>query len=406
MKEQYLNPDFMYEFIREICHQNGYLVWRFKFAQYFFIKRPAYLECGEPYNYCYEAIIFRPKLDAEKILKERRDNRWWNLECSMCPQKYNEINTHLEYKALFFDIVNERFHLQDIEVDDKKNMYVKREESTCTKVSWPGYIYDKGIYYYAIHTRPRTQKEQFLRGKFSQTWEDCLEPEQYLYFYRYCEDEEVAKNCEEVYKTFDRILRQKSENLSKQQLKDEAKEILGDVNFYKRSPLTGKDDRDDFYQYPLFYTSNALELTIPIAEALRQLETRLNQAVYTFQEYFTFLSWGLINAYEKLLSVTVRQIEWEMYHIEREYGKNGVNYWLLHEEKEEALAKHRKSMEKMSNQLMASSASRCSDNGMTLQQRYECAENLHSRWSQMKKIDFQMLQEVNRFFYEKIQTAD
>lgn len=305
MKEQYLNPDLMYKFICKVCHANGYMVLHFNFLRMFSKDRPGYLSSSNVYNYCYEAVIFRPKknfipehipLKKEEYRKDIYKPSWMNSGEPNEILKIDEpaLYNCLEFKALYFDILCERFFLMEAGFDGRSHWVFSRPEYRniyfvpeldgrsveWKKDFWPPYIAHDGIYYYAIYNSPRVQKEQFLRKDFHkyQEYEDFLYPDQYLDEFTpdFTQEDTAEQIMSKLQKKFEAAMASKYDGSIPSSKKKDRIRTLSEHSCKKNCFIHHHEDTSELYHYPLFYTSNALELTLPISEAVLKLEKRVS----------------------------------------------------------------------------------------------------------------------------------
>lgn len=334
MKNVCLNPDFMYEFIRQICRANGYMVMHFNLVQLSFQCRPPYLENGEDFNYGYETIIYRPKSKPNlKKLSLKEDKERGGDYCTL---SIKDIHSLLEFKVLYFDISCECFHIEDVFLDNNsknptyENLTIGNNDYLgmryTQKLFWPTFIQDKGVYYYGIYTYPSVHKEQYLREEFEIWSADYLWPDELLPSLFDCN----RKSPEATQKVFNELVKEYNHTLRSPRplgyFGNREEYNKKKPSYAKILPLQGYDDDTHTFDYPIFYTSNALELTIPLAEAIEKLGGKISGLTYHISKQMTTLSYAICNIHLDLVSTELRLIAAHLHNADAIAGGN-LNSW-------------------------------------------------------------------------------
>lgn len=139
MRQNLLNPDFVYEYIKSLSHANGYLVLHFNLVQLRFQCPPPYLETDSMYNYCYEAVIYRPKkklsLEGITLVDDGNNQYRWSVSSK-------DFYCFCEFKVIYLDIFCGRFHIEDITIKDPDkypsydNLFFGKKDKSCYGVHY------------------------------------------------------------------------------------------------------------------------------------------------------------------------------------------------------------------------------------------------------------------------------
>lgn len=307
IKQEYLSLEFVYKFANNLYKRNGFIMDNFSFGIVKFKgKQPRLLENNQGYNICYSFSGYKVKADLPEKIKEYYSTDSMGLYSDDKSVPYSIIKQGLEIKSFYFDIFNEV-------------LYEKQANDDVTVVDYPPYFFYNGQYYYAICHQPSIMQEYHSRA-FMEFERLCNGHGSYN---DYCKEMGITKyNCFPLYELLQKCYDYHDGWINEGKDWDNDWDTIfevDDLNELKRL-LYGAIKLDflpkrflGIHQKnrPLFYTSNCLELTIPIVESVRALAQEVKHLAYEHNELYRFV-------YDAMHSIALqgyRELEEEYRHL-------------------------------------------------------------------------------------------
>ncbi len=279
--EEYLNPEFMWRCINTLCKQDGYVLKDFSFGRLELEAddQPILMKNDYGYNMVYRFEVWKAP-ELIKGFEKSYDGVWIDT-------KY--IESQLIKKVIYFDINNECF----VEKPDHK--YRKEyyyEYPSCFSLN--------GQWYYAIHNQPkvlkchsteRAKKTDNMRTYMEHmgaTAQNILNVDALIYnvykpksMYPKVGWNILFKSESEANTIIKEALTKPHDCIDFVQINEAPNSIRWEKHTYKikehnRFKINVHND-----DVPVFYTSNTLELTVPITEALCAFA---NDVTHTFRD--------------------------------------------------------------------------------------------------------------------------
>ena len=287
VREEYLNPEFMYKLINSLCKADGWIMYHFVFGKltYKNFEQPTLMQNNHGYNMVYKFQVYKRRSNVNYGKSIRYHN---GIYVNSSNFKENIIS-----KDIYFDILNECF--------------VEHDDTVLNFEEFPSFFRLDNQLYYGIYGQPKILKYHYSKAR------DCYNIENYMDTMNinshnlfaphdllcklidrnkkldsYYSDEE----WEFCFETQEEANSAITEVLSKTYTPyDFAKVYNVEENFRRRLI-----DYDSFKLYihkskfPIFYTDNVLELTLPIAESVKLLGSMVTSALHDMQETVKLLS--------------------------------------------------------------------------------------------------------------------
>lgn len=269
IREEYLNPEYMYKFINALCRTDNWKLTDFQFGrlEYKTFEQPGLMYNKYGYNMVYKCEIYR--LPTEPVHFGEKYSG--NIEVSQ-----NILKKQLDYKTIYFDIRNECFAEHDNNVASFK--------------AYPAFFSMDNQVYYGIYNQPRVMRHHRSRAREM----ECLS--EYM--------KEMNATAHNIF-TINELLyntRSRGSFLAgfpdwtslydnrKQANKAVVKLVTGEHDCKKYKKLTSLDRPTDEFKLPLhqdnvphFYTNNVLELTLPIAESVYALADKVHNSLRSIE---------------------------------------------------------------------------------------------------------------------------
>lgn len=267
IREEYLNPEYMYKFINALCRTDNWMLTDFQFGrlEYKTFEQPGLMYNKYGYNMVYKCEIYRlptwPVNFGEKYLG--------NIEVTQ-----DVLKKQLDYKTIYFDIRNECFAEHDNNVASFK--------------AYPAFFSMDNQVYYAIYNQPRVMRHHRSRARET----ECLS--EYM--------KEMNATAHNIFTINELLYNTRSRGSffagfpdwtslydnQKQANKAVVKLVTGEHDCKKYRKLL--DRPTDEFKLPLhqdnvphFYTNNVLELTLPIAESVYALADKVHNSLRSIQ---------------------------------------------------------------------------------------------------------------------------
>ena len=315
VREEYLNPEFMYRFINSLCKKDGWNMYHFVFGKLWYknLKQPILMQNNHGYNMVYKFRVY--KLPKQVNYGEKSKSKYVRVTMK-------DLREKIIWKDIYFDILNECF------VEHDKCMVESFEE-------FPSFFKLNEQIYYGIYGQPKVLKYHYCRGReccgyrlkdymksMGITAQNLYDPYSLLhnmidkdnhcmsgpygsYFACFIFDtheeanSKIAKilsedyDCEDFY--FFNIKRvDDSEIFDTGRIKPKT----GHHELYIHNPI-----------FPVFYTDNVLELTVPIAEAVEKLAVNMSNALNSIQHTLSLMSTSI----QKLMCDRLKDVYQDRY---------------------------------------------------------------------------------------------
>lgn len=323
VREEYLNPEFMYKLINSLCKADGWRMYFFVFGKltYRDFKQPILMQNNHGYNMVYKFQVYKLRENVNlgrSVSYHKRGSSRYKDVVSVSSSDFME---NIICKDIYFDILNECF--------------VEHDDTVLSFEEFPSFFRLDNQLYYGIYGQPKVLKHHYSKAR------DCYNQESYMrtmeinshnlfdphsllcnmidenrQIYDFYSDkmwEYWFETQEEAVSTIKGILGRDYEP-------DECKKFyrIGE-NFNTRCHAS--DGYFKLYihrpKFPVFYTDNVLELTIPIAESVIDLGHRVSHTLYSIHETLTLLTRsvaGLMNdrLCDQYKSAYDAKLEWWM----------------------------------------------------------------------------------------------
>lgn len=289
VREEYLNPEFMYKFINSLCKADDWIMYHFVFGKLVYknLNQPILLKNNHGYNMVYKFKVYKLRKDAEY----GEFSTTHKAEKCFCVSSKKLDKCFID-KTVYFDILNECFVEDDDTVD--------------TFEEFPPFFRLNDQLYYGIYGQPKVLKYHYSQAR------DCNDLKEYMLTMNI-----TAKNffdaCSLLYNTVDSSQRYidiwwsgaikfyfetKEEAIST--INKALNENYDCTNFYEvqttkyGNPTVYCRSSKRLYihkpEFPVFYTDNILELTVPIAESVSTLAKGVAKIFSNVQYMLSLLS--------------------------------------------------------------------------------------------------------------------
>ena len=270
VREEYLNPEYMYKCINTLCRADNWVLSNFQFGrlEYKGFNQPILMRNNHTYNMVYKCDLYR--------LPKGRINYGKQWFCNGQPDNVelniDDAESKLEKKIVYFDIRNECF----VEHDDNIESFN----------AYPAFFNMDSQVYYAIYNQPRVMKHHYSKARnitnLSRYMQEMGATPQNIFTFNELMYNMPGNKSHRVIDTFSGYYRGNYYfKTQKQANRAVADAVTGnhDYEHYKKLKLNWNDWKEtDGFKLPLhadnipyFYTNNVLELTLPIAEAVSNL---------------------------------------------------------------------------------------------------------------------------------------
>ena len=270
VREEYLNPEYMYKCINTLCRADNWVLSNFQFGrlEYKGFNQPILMRNNHTYNMVYKCDLYR--------LPKGRINYGKQWFCNGQPDNVelniDDAESKLEKKIVYFDIRNECF----VEHDDNIESFN----------AYPAFFNMDSQVYYAIYNQPRVMKHHYSNARnmnnLSRYMQAMNATPQNIFTFNELMYNMPGNKSHRVIDTFSGYYRGNYYfKTQKQANRAVADAVTGnhDYEHYKKLKLNWNDWKEtDGFKLPLhadnipyFYTNNVLELTLPIAEAVSNL---------------------------------------------------------------------------------------------------------------------------------------
>ena len=296
VREEYLNPEFMYRFINSLCKNDGWNMYHFVFGKlrYKNLKQPILMQNNHGYNMVYKFRVYKLPEKVNYGAHGRNSKRYVYV-------RVEDLREKIIWKDICFDILNECF------VEHDEFMVESFEE-------FPSFFKLNDQIYYGIYGQPKVLKHHYCKGR------ECYNLENYKRYMGI-----TAQNLYDPYSLLHNMIDKDSHSMSgpydsyfscfvfdtHKEANSKIAEILSkdcdckdfyffDVNELHKSciyngwqmkPKTGYHKLHIHNpNFPVFYTDNVLELTVPIAEAVEKLAVSVSNALNSIQYTLSLMS--------------------------------------------------------------------------------------------------------------------
>lgn len=270
VREEYLNPEYMYKCINTLCRADNWVLSNFQFGrlEYKGFNQPILMRNNHTYNMVYKCDLYR--LPKGRI---NYGKQWFCMgQPDIVELNIGDAKSRLEQKTVYFDIRNECFSEHDDNIESFN--------------AYPAFFNMDSQVYYAIYNQPRVMKHHYSKAR------NITNLSRYM--------QEMGATPQNIF-TFNELMYNMPGNkgtrvidswtgyyrgnyyfkTQKQANRAVADAVTGehDCKNYKKLKASWNDwlETDDFKlplhadTVPYFYTNNVLELTLPIAEAVSNL---------------------------------------------------------------------------------------------------------------------------------------
>ena len=295
VREEYLNPEFMYKFINSLCKNDGWNMYHFVFGKLWYknLKQPILMQNNHGYNMVYKFSVYKLPKQINYGELDRNSKRYVYVSVA-------DLKEKIIWKDIYFDILNECF----VEHDDT----VKSFEE------FPSFFRLDNQIYYGIYGQPKVLRYHYCKGR------ECYSLENYMGYMGI-----TAQNLYDPYSLLHNMIDEDNRCMSgpydsyfscfvfdtHEEANSKITKILSkdcdceDFYFFdinkvhksciydggRRKPNTGYHE---LYihnpNFPVFYTDNVLELTVPIAEAVEKLAVSVSNALNSIQYTLSLMS--------------------------------------------------------------------------------------------------------------------
>lgn len=288
VREEYLNPEYMYKCINTLCRADNWVLSDFQFGrlEYKDFNQPILMRNNHSYNMVYKCDLYR--LPKGRVNYGEQYSYFGKLDTVKFD--ISEVEYQLDHKTVYFDIRNECF--------------VEHNNKVADFESYPECFVMDNQTYYAVHNQPRVMQHHYSEARQMDSLSEYME--------------EMDATPQNIF-TFNELMYNMPSNKKAlatdmwsgcyrgnyyfksqaQANRAVSKAVTGehDCENYKKLEPRGCDWReiktDDFKlplhadNVPYFYTNNVLELTLPIAEAVSELG---HQVYYNMNHIYNAIS--------------------------------------------------------------------------------------------------------------------
>ena len=289
VREEYLNPEFMYKFINSLCKADDWIMYHFVFGKLVYknLNQPILLKNNHGYNMVYKFRAYKLRKDAEY----GEFGTTHKAEKCFCISSQKLDKCFID-KTIYFDILNECF--------------VEHDDMVETFEEFPPFFRLDNQLYYGIYEQPRVLKYHYSQAR------DCDNLKEYMHIMNI-----TAKNffdaCSLLYNTVNSNQRYidiywsraikfyfKTKEDAISTISKALNENYDCTEFYEvqitkhGNPTVSCYSSKKLYihkpEFPVFYTDNILELTVPIAESVSNLAKGITKIFSNVQYMLSLLS--------------------------------------------------------------------------------------------------------------------
>ena len=270
VREEYLNPEYMYKCINTLCRADNWVLSNFQFGrlEYDAFKQPILMQNNHSYNMVYKCDIYR--LPKGRI--NYGSQQWAFGKPDIVELNIGEAERQLEQKTVYFDIRNECF--------------AEHDDSVKSFNAYPAFFNMDNQVYYAIYNQPRVMHHHHSDARqiknLSRYMQEMNATPQNIFTFNELMYNMPSNKGTRVIDSWTGCYRGryyfKTQARANRAVADA---VTGehDCKNYKKLKASWNDwlETDDFKlplhadTVPYFYTNNVLELTLPIAEAVSNL---------------------------------------------------------------------------------------------------------------------------------------
>ena len=298
VREEYLNLEFMYKFINSLCKKDGWNMYHFVFGKLWYknLKQPILMQNNHGYNMVYKFRVY--KLPKNVNYSEQNNG----IHGKKVRVTVKDLREKIIWKDIYFDILNECF------VEHDKCMVESFEE-------FPSFFKLNDQIYYGIYGQPKVLEYHYSRGR-----EYCS-----YSLKSYMRSMEItAQNLYDPYSLLHNMIDKDNHCMhgpygsyfayfvfdTHEKANSKITKILSedcdcedfyffDINSVHESCIydgwkTKSETHHKLYihnpEFPVFYTDNVLELTVPIAEAVEKLAVNVSSALNSIQYTLSLMS--------------------------------------------------------------------------------------------------------------------
>lgn len=295
VREEYLNPEYMYKCINKLCRADNWVLYKLEFGQleYCDLNQPILMQNNHGYNIVYKFTMY--KLPDGKVNFGKKGEKRIGEHTYAGKYMVNEyqLNKNLIWKDVFFDIGNECF----VEDDGREFNFEP----------YPPFFSLDNQVYYAVYNQPSVLKQHYCPGRAATSlgqYMKCMElsPQNMLspiiLLYHVTDERSCLRNWVEMltqeYK-YD-TQEQANETVVNAIKNDFAGKTLYSMeewaHGYRPVPLSQTSYKLPVHSKdnPVFYTNNVLELTVPIAKAVNRLANQVTQTLRSVDHAIQMLS--------------------------------------------------------------------------------------------------------------------
>lgn len=270
VREEYLNPEYMYKCINTLCSADNWVLTNFQFGrlEYKGFNQPILMRNNHTYNMVYKCDLYR--LPKGRI---NYGKQWFCCgKVDSIELEIYDVESKLEHKTVYFDIRNECF--------------AEHDDSVKSFNAYPAFFNMDNQVYYAIYNQPRVMQHHYSNARkmdnLSRYMKEMNATPQNIFTFNELMYNMPSNKAYRVIDSFSGCYRGRYYFKTQQQAnRAVADAVTGnhDYEHYKKLELNWNDwEETDGFKLPLhadnipyFYTNNVLELTLPIAEAVSNL---------------------------------------------------------------------------------------------------------------------------------------
>ena len=390
VREEYLNPEFMYKFINSLCKADGWIMYFFAFGKltYQNFKQPTLMQNNHGYNMVYKFQVYKLRDDSFNYGK----NITWKGKEVIYVNSSN-LAENIICKDIYFDILNECF--------------VEHDDTVLNFEEFPSFFKLNNQLYYGVYNQPKVLKYHYSKAR------NCYNLENYMHtmdinLHNLFDPHNLLCNmidkANRIYKqnSHERweflFNTQKEANLTIKKVLTQDYKSCECEKFYKieenfYSKLSNKDGYIKLHihkpEFPIFYTDNVLELTIPITEAVEELSHKVSKALYSIQETITLLA----NSIGQLMSERLADYYSSAFHAKMKdilYNFSGYTFIELIQECHKVAMNWTRDKREEYNNISENLARQSSRATKDISQINDCCEALCSNIKKIKTSEFSL----------------
>ena len=320
VREEYLNPEFMYRFINSLCKKDGWNMYHFVFGKLWYknLKQPILMQNNHGYNMVYKFRVYKLPKQVNYGEPDRYSKRHVRVSVE-------DLKEKIIWKDIYFDILNECFVEHDAMVESFEE--------------FPSFFKLNDQIYYGIYGQPKVLRYHYCKGR------ECYDLKNYMGYMGI-----TAQNLYDPYSLLHNMIDKDNHCMSgpydsyfscfvfgtHNEANSKIAEILSedcdckdfyffDINDVHKSCIYDgwqKKANTDYHKlyihnpkFPVFYTDNVLELTVPIAEAVEKLAVSVSNALNSIQYTLSLMSTSI----QRLMCDRLHDVYLDRYRIKWDY---------------------------------------------------------------------------------------